>query len=711
MFRLKKITLLLGLLISLTFVQASQWPTINLIATSGVQNTSTIISFNHAMTLGLDLTYDAALLKGSSDLIVYSFLLEGYVGTPFAIQALPDQGYKELIIPIGIDFRTGGDITISTGLVNMSADTKVILEDKLTNSFTDLTKNNYKITVAANYSITDRFLLHYMPQTIWTGLSNSDWNTASNWSTLTIPTAADNVSVPLNTNYPIVNQNATSSALCNNLSIETGAFLTIAPGKALTINGTFANNSITGLIIQSDATGTGSVITANATGTGSALSQSYLTSGAWHMVSSPLSGQTVAGFLTTNTNIALSANNTSRGMMDYDPVNNKWNNFFTDGTGNGSLGSGRGFSLRVGNVSSVVSFSGSLQAGTQIVSTIAGYWNCIGNPYTSAVGINTNTKGTDNFLNENALVSTNLDPSYSAVYIWDKTDACNSLAGQYTVISNTPLGVAPIDIQQGQAFCVKINAGVNSVVFNHAMQLHNPTLQLKSSSTIWPNIKLTVSSNDQKSSTYIAFNNQMTKGLDPTYDAGLLKGTSDLVVYSKLVEDNGNVTPFAIQALPFNDNSMIIPIGLNFNAGGEVVFSSELFNIPQDNSVLLEDRLTRTLTDITKGKYKVTVDANSSNSARFFLHINNTSVSLNQQSQSNNLKAYAIGKTEIVVLGQVSNKSIATLYEITGRALITKNLEEGNRNSIPLPIVKAGIYMLSVIDNGKKNGFKILIRE
>jgi hypothetical protein len=63
-------------------------------------------------------------------------------------------------VPIGLDFKTGGEITFSAELINLSSDSQVILEDKLNKTFTDLSQNIYKVSIAANSSIADRFQLH-----------------------------------------------------------------------------------------------------------------------------------------------------------------------------------------------------------------------------------------------------------------------------------------------------------------------------------------------------------------------------------------------------------------------------------------------------------------------------------------------------------------------------------------------------------------------
>jgi len=242
---LKVFLILFFTLLLISFVRAAQWPTIKLVATHNSQNDTTYIAFNSFMTKGLDPTYDAGLLKGGSDLLIYSYLVEtipSTVGVPFAIQALPDKGYNNLTIPIGLDFATGGDVVISAKLVGLSPDCKVILEDKSTNTFTDLSKSNYTITVPASSSITDRFLLHYTPQTIWIGAFNTDWNNAANWSTNSVPIATDNVLISGIGSTPVVNQDPGTPAVCNNIIIELGALLTINNGKKLIVNGNLTNN-------------------------------------------------------------------------------------------------------------------------------------------------------------------------------------------------------------------------------------------------------------------------------------------------------------------------------------------------------------------------------------------------------------------------------------------------------------------------------------
>lgn len=526
---------------------------------------------------------------------------------------------------------------------------------------------------------------------LWTQVGVLNWNIAVNTSVwdgdATIP-------------------NDGNESMAKSIRIHELATLTIPTNGKLTVEENTEIKVSDALTIDSDGTGTGSLITGTASGI--AVAKCYMTTDAWHIVSSPVSGQRISSFLALNDNVAQDVDDNSiRGMMDYNPEVNDWNAYFTNST-SGNLETGKGFCIR-NDADGAVIFTGSLHAGNQAVSgLISEKWNCIGNPYTSAIGVNKLSSSPENFLVNNAL---NLDPNFGAIYIWDNPDGNNGIWGLYTIISNTPdPSTSGYDIQQGQAFMVKMNESANSVNFNSNMQMHNTSLPFKSSKGLWPSLKLNVSSSDQNSSTLIAFNSAMSKGLDPTYDAGLLKGGSDLSLYSYLVENNG--IPFAIQALPDNDfNSLIIPIGIDSKTGGEVIFSSELFYLPSDCQIILEDKLTKTFTDLSINVYKTSVASNSSISDRFLIHTSDLTTGLETDLSNDKLSAYGIRNVEIRVNGNVSKQAVAKLYNIQGRAILVKNLEEGSLNLIKTPNIKTGVYLLFVKDNGKSQSFKIYIKE
>ena len=75
----------------------------------------------------------------------------------------------------------------------------------------------------------------------WAGGTSTAWNTAANWSCGIVPTASNDVVIPSGTTFsPTVN---ITTAICNNLTINSGASLTFTAGSnVLEVKGTFTNN-------------------------------------------------------------------------------------------------------------------------------------------------------------------------------------------------------------------------------------------------------------------------------------------------------------------------------------------------------------------------------------------------------------------------------------------------------------------------------------
>ncbi|TRX36703.1 T9SS sorting signal type C domain-containing protein [Flavobacterium restrictum] len=73
----------------------------------------------------------------------------------------------------------------------------------------------------------------------WIGLTNTDWNTVGNWCGGSIPTASTDVTIGTAANQPIV---GASGGLCRNITIITGATLTVSGSNTLTVSGNWTNN-------------------------------------------------------------------------------------------------------------------------------------------------------------------------------------------------------------------------------------------------------------------------------------------------------------------------------------------------------------------------------------------------------------------------------------------------------------------------------------
>jgi hypothetical protein len=332
--------------------------------------------------------------------------------------------------------------------------------------------------------------------------TNGNWSDNTNWSA-GLPGATTDVTIAANCN---IDGNYT----VKDVTVNAGQQVTIASGSTLTASGN--------LILKSDNAGTASLIgTTTAAGTTSA--ERYLTGNLWHVVS-PIAAGSINSFLTNSANSIATkdvSSVTNYAMMDYNEATNLWKDYFTAST-LGVLTSGQGYSLRR-SADGVVTFSGTLFSGTKTVSLtkLGEGWNCIGNPYTSAIGMNSLATSTENFLTKN---SGSLESSYACVYVWDPTSSTYQILGNLPSGLNPDRGLVQNYLQSGQGFFVKAKDAASSIQFTPAMQSHQTSVEFKSATTAWSTVTLKASSNQTSTSAILAFNNQMTKALiQPTMQA------------------------------------------------------------------------------------------------------------------------------------------------------------------------------------------------
>ncbi|MCK3685501.1 hypothetical protein [Maribellus sp. YY47] len=493
----------------------------------------------------------------------------------------------------------------------------------------------------------------------WDGSEGTDWHTAGNWDGNIVPTSDYNVTIPAGlTNYPTLS----SSGVCNDLTIQ-------------------SSSSSTGSLLGQE----------NLTVNGTVTVEQYLTGNAWHLVSSPAPGGEIFSFLLSNANIP--ANGDSRGMMDYDEPSNDWNEFFTDAEG-GSLTAGKGFSLRT-NADGVVRYTGTLASGTvsPTVSRTGNYgWNCVGNPFPSAIFINENADATNNFITVN---TSNLDPSYAVVYVWeDGNDA-------YTIVGKSD---AAYYAQSGQAFMVKANTDVTSLDFTQAMQTAQPSLGIKSGNSAWSGVELTARQEDKSRVAKIRFNNGMTNGLDVGYDAGVFKTGFD--IYTRLLEDNG--VDFGLQCLPETGMEEVeIQVGIDAATSGEISLSLKSENLPSGVVAVLNDKATGMSFPFNREEavYTTTIDG-AQGYGRFTLTFSSTTAVDDMLSGEPHFKAwYSSGS--IYISGELDGTGEATVYDINGRKLAIHKLSSGVRNRIAAPAGANSLYLVRISDSKRNEVLKV----
>ncbi|MFN8309527.1 MAG: hypothetical protein U0T73_06140 [Chitinophagales bacterium] len=138
----------------------------------------------------------------------------------------------------------GGFTNISNGGVYSGATTANLT---LTSATYSLNGYQYRCVISGTCSAagnSNSVLLGVNAANSWVGSVSSDWNDAANWCPPAVPTSSSNISIPSATTYSPIIGISGANAVCNNLTIASGATLTVQSGYTLTFTqgATFSNN-------------------------------------------------------------------------------------------------------------------------------------------------------------------------------------------------------------------------------------------------------------------------------------------------------------------------------------------------------------------------------------------------------------------------------------------------------------------------------------
>jgi hypothetical protein len=325
-----------------------------------------------------------------------------------------------------------------------------------------------------------------------------------------------------------------------------------------------------------------------------------------------------------------------------------------------------------------------------------GGWNLLGNPFTSAMS------GTS-FISAN---TTKLDASYQALYVYDGTG--------YKYVASTepgfPLGSSFGEyVQAGQGFFVLAKQDGVNFSFASGMQMHQTSVPMtKSAGVPWPGLQLKVQYGDKENSTMIVYNENMTAGLDPGYDIGLLSSGADIEIYTALVLDNG--VNFARQALPMDSyDENVIPVGIISGKGGQVTFSADV--VPLNHlRFYLEDRESGIITDLNKDSYTALLTPKISGTGRFFIHPSSRRIlsPVRDNDQTLNLRIWA-SHNQVHIEGPVSENATCSIYDLSGRKYKEVRLTDAGHNYVTMSSATHGIFVVNVIDGERIISGKVLI--
>ncbi|MEI6749997.1 MAG: T9SS type A sorting domain-containing protein [Bacteroidota bacterium] len=524
----------------------------------------------------------------------------------------------------------------------------------ITNDFAGITRNATTPTIGA-YEYT---LL------TWNGSADSDWNTATNWTPNAIPSETTNVSIPDVTNDPVINQSVTSPAQCNNITIQTGAVLTINAGKALTVSGTLTNNAGTaGLVVRSG----GSLIQHSADVSATVeLALPASASGEWHLISSPVANSTAEMFL-------------GKYMQTY-PEPNPLHTYDDVTIPLTPLTAMKGFALWGDAAGYSASFTGPLNTGIQSNNTLtrsgtgtAWGWNLVGNPYPSYI----------DWLSV-GMVKGNLNNATYFHVDKDNWAAYNGGVGTLTASQY----IAP-----GQGFFVQVTDGsaAGSLNMDNTVKVHATAPFYKSS--VNNLLRLQVSGNDNIDETVIRFLPDATTAYDGNYDAYKLFGddANAVQIYSVSGDE------LAINALPETTN---VQVGMR--AGTSGIYTIAATEIKDFSEVALEDTKTGVFTDLLNNSYSFSF-VPGENEQRFILHFGPLSVNETESPVAGIYSNQGIVYVEL----KDNAKSSIYIYTITGQLVAKASANQGINK---INLANTGNYIVKVVTDKNSMVKKVFVQ-
>ncbi|MHC1731102.1 MAG: DUF2341 domain-containing protein [Bacteroidales bacterium] len=135
-----------------------RWPGLQLKVKHASGEAVTTVVYGGAMTPGVDPGYDIGLYRSGQEMEVYTSLCAKDNGTDYTRQALPVAGADTLVIPVGVDFKKGGEVTFTADVVPVDG-RRFWLEDRVAGTFTELGLKSYTVTLPAETYGAGRFFI------------------------------------------------------------------------------------------------------------------------------------------------------------------------------------------------------------------------------------------------------------------------------------------------------------------------------------------------------------------------------------------------------------------------------------------------------------------------------------------------------------------------------------------------------------------------
>jgi hypothetical protein len=503
-----------------------------------------------------------------------------------------------------------------------------------------------------------------------------------------------------------------------NLSVGSGASLTVSETGYLTASGTFNN---TGSVTLNSTADDFSSLIVEGTATGDITYNRYVNvyddanGGGWDLVGSP-TVMTITDFTTANgANIQVLGSDYA--FSQYNNLLDQWERYATDAQ-TGSFTTGQGYSMATvtqdppppGAAGTAVSFMGAMQTTSQSINIInnnaanAGVgrrWNLVSNPYPSYINGNT-AAGAANFIAANTAV---IDGDYGAVYGWNGSSYTiyNLLDGAFSIAPGQGFWVAAlntIDTSLNFTAAMRTTIGTGDFVLGPQPLTYHVALKLYNGES-------------QKAMTNFYFRDGLSLDLDPWYDAGAYNQSTKL---STRLPQGSNQTAFARNAMGMEAmQNTRVPLEIRQNAGQAFRVSIADMELPEDIYVYLEDTLNGTLTSLKDADFELVAQSNLSGADRFFIVFKSNSVlSSGDTLGINALNVFKANNDDFVTIAGITpelEKLDVTLYSMLGVAVKQTVLNTSTATQrISTTELASGLYIVQIKSGNQTTVKKVIVQ-
>ena len=568
---------------------------------------------------------------------------------------------------------------------------------------------------------------------VWQGTESDLVTNTAKWSKSSQPTAASNVWIPNTKHLKLTDDqayNTVNARSTSQLTIEkTGSLTTvsdftkIAGTGAVTLNSD--SNEFASIIVKGSASGN---ITYN-------RFVNYQAYQEWDIIGPPVLNQNMQSFAQTNTNNnnanntgALAFNDPYYALGRYLTEWGSWSNYTTSTIPNANFPAAKGYQMATNAVypsgsiqGQALTFTGEIATTSQSINiqnqngTNNGNgrrWNLVANPFPSYLNGNTNagnTNGGANFIDVNANV---MDLEYTGLYYW-KADGTGY--GEFNQIQ-TNSGDATLFVAPGQGFFVAArNSEIAQISFTPQMRTVTGGDDFINGAPMLLNYKLDLKLYNgaaQRAETKFHFQQGLTLGLDPGYDAGAFDQATALS--ARLPEDDQG-TNFQLSAMNIEAAyNQTIPLVINQQEGQNFRVSISNNTLPDDINVYLEDALNGTLTSLKNQDFELVAQEDLSQDGRFYIRFTTQSLAINDVLSPSAINVFKLNTDNFITIKGLSpemGKTTATLYNMLGMKVRTKALDSSqSAQQISTQGLASGVYIIKLKAGEQAVSKKVIIQ-